>query len=104
MPAVLGIDGKSQSALAGAPLTVYCVKPAEKTAELDGTYQATEAAPGLVVGRGSCERLSRWRGSGGVKDRRTVQPVKRIDACVASQNGLFFDAPQRHSVTRLRGS
>jgi hypothetical protein len=27
-----------------------------------------------------------------------------IDACAPSQNGLFFDAPHRHRVTRLRTS
>ena len=33
-----------------------------------------------------------------------VLPLKRVDACEPSQNGLLLDAPQRHNVTRLRTS
>src|SRR6266404_5728032 len=36
--------------------------------------------------------------------RTHVSLLKPIETCMPSQKGLFFDAPQRHSVTRLRTS
>src|SRR5262245_52316432 len=41
-------------------------------------------------------------GAGGGRSRATMSDSNPHVLCVESQNGLVFDWPQRHSVTRVR--